>query len=54
LCLAPGSFRILYPRLEVSLSVSDGDIVVTRDPNGFQMRGSNGTFICSIETDTCQ
>jgi hypothetical protein len=48
------AFRILYPRLEVSVPVSDGDIVVARDPNGFQMRGINGTFICSIETGTCQ
>jgi hypothetical protein len=48
------AFRILEGRLEVAVPVSDGQIVVARDPNGFQMRGSNGTFTCSIETGTCQ
>jgi len=48
------AFRIISPRLEVAVPVSDGQIIVARDPNGFQMRGSNGAFICSIETGTCQ
>jgi hypothetical protein len=48
------AFRLLDGRIELALPVSDGQIVVTRDPNGFQMRGKNGTFICSIESGTCQ
>jgi hypothetical protein len=48
------AFRLLEGRIEVAVPVGDGQIVVTRDPNGFQMRGKNGTFICSIESGTCQ
>ena len=48
------AFHVIYPRLEVSVPVSDGQIVVTRNADGFEMRGSNGTFTCSIESGTCQ
>jgi hypothetical protein len=48
------TFRVIYPTVEVAVPVNDGQIIVSRNPNGFEMRGSNGTFTCSIETGTCQ
>jgi hypothetical protein len=50
------AFRVIHPRLEVAIpgEGGEGEIVVTRNADGLELRGSNGTFTCSLETATCQ
>ena len=46
-------FRIVYPQIEVRIPVADGDIIGSIGADGVSLRGSNGTFGCSLETFTC-
>jgi len=48
------AFRVIHPRLEVIVPGEGGEIVVTRNADGLELRGSNGSFTCSLETSTCQ
>jgi hypothetical protein len=46
-------FRVVPPNVEVRLSVPDGHIIGSVGANGVQLRGTNGTFGCSLQTFTC-
>jgi hypothetical protein len=46
-------FRWVPPQLEVRIPVSDGNIIGSVGAGGIFLRGSNGTFGCSLETLTC-
>ena len=47
-------FRVNFPQIEVRVPVSDGDIIASvGDGDALVLRGSNGTFSCSVESGGC-
>jgi hypothetical protein len=46
-------FRIVPPQIEVRLAVPDGHVIGSIGVNMVTLRGTNGTFGCSLETFVC-
>ena len=46
-------FRIVSPQIEVRIAVPDGHIIGSVGANEVSLRGTNGTFGCSLQTFTC-
>jgi hypothetical protein len=46
-------FRVVPPQIEVRLGVPDGDIIGSLGANEVSLRGTNGTFGCSLQTFDC-
>ena len=46
-------FRIVSPQIEVRIAVPDGHIIGSVGTNEVSLRGTNGTYGCSLQTFSC-